>query len=276
MLYHQQVYRKPEEVVNAKPQSQDRSTSRPISRQSPDRSLKTPIPILANVESYIDEFERKPSRQTDYASQELSIDLFTEDATLERIALAREQVLKLQQRVEHAHEVNIRTKSKSPKKIHKLPVPDIKTGKLDNGTRFNDLERVASSSPVPREFTQSQNSIHNDRSPGRINIDDDKMNESLRIEEEIMNERSLREKLQVHYYLHQQREAIKSKLVDKLSKKKNGIPSWEKVGEKPKPVPRTATPRKKRIEFSSKMVDPFSADDPVGREMPFIVGQVCL
>jgi hypothetical protein len=62
------------------------------------------------------------------------------------------------------------------------------------------------------------------------------------------------------------------KNVGKSIKKKNlvpTIPAWERVGNK-KPAKRmTRINTRKLAQF-----EPTSADDSVGREMPFIVGQV--
>jgi hypothetical protein len=197
----------------------------------------------------------------------ITMELFQDqDATLERIVQAREQVLKLQKRVEEVREVHGQARSKSPVRsksrhtspirTYNLPQPDIKTGKLDNMATFDDLEQAASS-PVARNYptysapSNEKSSDHDRKS---------KLEESFRIEQEIEQERQE----------FQRSKPVREKSQKKGKEQMQSVPSWEKVD---KPVSRKPS-RAQMRRVNLPLAEPFSPDDPVGRDMPFIVGQV--
>jgi hypothetical protein len=212
---------------------------------------------------------RSPSKAV-YLKEETSFQFMDDqEKTMERISRAREQVSKLQKRVEEAqgsqnrvedvqgfHNQTVKNLPQNKiyiKNPYSIPTPDLNTGKLNNSTAFDELERVAAS-PQPRSYSASNQYESFDKPISPHNMNNFK-DDSIIIEQEIFNDR-----LEI------------KKNMEKSIKKKNlvpTIPAWERVGNK--------KPAKNRSRVNTRSLsqfEPSSVDDPVGREMPFIVGQV--
>lgn len=238
----------------------------PLFKSSPEKPKNSQVFVTSTSPS-----PNQPSnnKYAENFEDNITIELFEDNEqkrTMQRISEAQEKVAKLQKRVNEVREtqeIHLKESQRphSAGKIYSLPDPDFNTGKISNTNKFDDLER-AIPSPTNKNYAIPEIEIKNynildETATSQFNHGS-KNQESVLIEREIMTDRML----------------LKQKLAGKKQQKKKedetpSIPTWDKIGGRKS--------KKAHVKVKSKPLlrsEPYSSEDSVGRQMPFIVGQV--